>query len=83
MEQNRGGSNPERRLNRGTAPVPFNAELFKRRLREQYQALRVGTEQMNARVNEMLHMLPVTRAHGLHGPLDRGCKIGLFVQTYL
>jgi ATP-binding cassette subfamily B protein len=40
-------------------------KLFDRRFREQYQALRVETEQMTARVGEMLHMLPVTRAHGL------------------
>jgi ATP-binding cassette subfamily B protein len=40
-------------------------KIFDRRFREQYQALRVETEQMSARVGEMLHMLPVTRAHGL------------------
>ncbi len=40
-------------------------KLFDRRFKEQYQALRVETEQMNARVGEMLQMLPVTRAHGL------------------
>jgi ATP-binding cassette subfamily B protein len=40
-------------------------KVFDRRFREQYQALRVETEQMNARVGEMLHMLPITRAHGL------------------
>ena len=40
-------------------------KLFDRRFREQYQALRVETEQMTARVGEMLQMLPVTRAHGL------------------
>jgi len=40
-------------------------KLFDRRFREQYQAMRVETEQMNARVGEMLQMLPVTRAHGL------------------
>ena len=34
-------------------------KLFDRRFREQYQALRVETEQMNARVGEMLLMLPV------------------------
>ena len=40
-------------------------KIFDRRFREQYKALRVETEQMNARVAEMLTMLPVTRAHGL------------------
>ncbi|MFO1477182.1 MAG: ABC transporter ATP-binding protein [Verrucomicrobiota bacterium] len=40
-------------------------KLFSKQFREQYQALRVETEEMNARVGEMLHMLPVTRAHGL------------------
>jgi len=40
-------------------------KVFDRRFREQYQALRVETEQMNARVGDMLLMLPVTRAHGL------------------
>jgi ATP-binding cassette subfamily B protein len=40
-------------------------KLFDRRFREQYRALRVETEQMSARVTEMLQMLPVTRAHGL------------------
>jgi ATP-binding cassette, subfamily B, bacterial len=40
-------------------------KLFDRRFKEQYQAMRVETEQMNARVGEMLQMLPVTRAHGL------------------
>jgi ATP-binding cassette subfamily B protein len=40
-------------------------KLFDRRFREQYQALRMETEQMNARVGDMLLMLPVTRAHGL------------------
>jgi ATP-binding cassette subfamily B protein len=40
-------------------------KLFDRRFREQYQALRIETEQMTARVGEMLQMLPVTRAHGL------------------
>lgn len=40
-------------------------KLFDRRFREQYQSLRIETEQMNARVGEMLQMLPVTRAHGL------------------
>ncbi|HLP76269.1 MAG TPA: ABC transporter ATP-binding protein [Candidatus Paceibacterota bacterium] len=40
-------------------------KLFDRRFREQYQALRIETEQMSARISEMLQMLPVTRAHGL------------------
>jgi ATP-binding cassette subfamily B protein len=40
-------------------------KLFDRRFKEQYRAMRVETEQMNARVGEMLQMLPVTRAHGL------------------
>ncbi len=40
-------------------------KLFDRRFKEQYKAMRVETEQMNARVGEMLQMLPVTRAHGL------------------
>lgn len=40
-------------------------KLFDRRFKAQYQALRTETEQMNARVGEMLQMLPVTRAHGL------------------
>jgi ATP-binding cassette subfamily B protein len=40
-------------------------KLFDRRFKEQYKAMRIETEQMNARVGEMLQMLPVTRAHGL------------------
>jgi ATP-binding cassette subfamily B protein len=40
-------------------------KLFDRRFKEQYQAMRTETEQMNARVGEMLQMLPLTRAHGL------------------
>ena len=40
-------------------------KLFNRRFKEQYESMRVETEQMNARVGEMLLMLPVTRAHGL------------------
>jgi len=40
-------------------------KIFDRRFKEQYKAMRVETEQMNARVGEMLQMLPVTRAHGL------------------
>jgi ATP-binding cassette subfamily B protein len=49
-------------------------KLFDRRFREQYQALRVETEQMNARVAEMLTMLPVTRAHGLEEAGSRGVR---------
>jgi ATP-binding cassette, subfamily B, bacterial len=49
-------------------------KLFDRRFREQYQALRVETEQMNARVGEMLQMLPVTRAHGLEEYETRGVR---------
>jgi ATP-binding cassette subfamily B protein len=49
-----------------TVPVGVGLlKLFDRRFKEQYQAMRVETEQMNARVGEMLQMLPVTRAHGL------------------
>jgi len=40
-------------------------KIFDRRFKEQYKAMRVETEQMNARVGEMLQMMPVTRAHGL------------------
>ena len=40
-------------------------KIFDRRFKAQYKAMRVETEQMNARVGEMLQMLPVTRAHGL------------------
>ncbi|MEY4386806.1 MAG: hypothetical protein RLY20_2089 [Verrucomicrobiota bacterium] len=49
-------------------------KLFDRRFKEQYQALRVETEQMNARVAEMLTMLPVTRAHGLEDTETRGVR---------
>jgi ATP-binding cassette subfamily B protein len=49
-------------------------KLFDRRFQEQYQALRVETEQMNARVAEMLTMLPVTRAHGLEEAEKRGVR---------
>ncbi len=49
-------------------------KLFDRRFREQYQALRVETEQMNARVTEMLLMLPVTRAHGLEEQETRSVR---------
>jgi len=49
-------------------------KLFNRRFREQYEALRVETEQMNARVGEMLLMLPVTRAHGLEEAEMRGVR---------
>jgi len=50
-------------------------KLFDRRFREQYQAMRVETEQMNARVGEMLQMLPVTRAHGLETTETRGVRM--------
>ena len=40
-------------------------KIFDRRFKEQYKAMREETEQMNARVGEMIQMLPVTRAHGL------------------
>src|SRR6202000_1115375 len=40
-------------------------KIFDRRFRKQYEALRIETESMNARVGDMLQMLPVTRAHGL------------------
>ena len=49
-------------------------KLFDRRFREQYQALRVETEQMNTRVGEMLLMLPVTRAHGLEEQETRSVR---------
>jgi len=49
-------------------------KIFDRRFREQYQAMRVETEQMNARVGEMLQMLPVTRAHGLEAVETRGVR---------
>jgi ATP-binding cassette subfamily B protein len=52
-------------------------KLFDRRFKEQYQALRVETEQMNARVGEMLQMLPVTRAHGLESIETRSVR-GVF-----
>jgi ATP-binding cassette, subfamily B, bacterial len=50
-------------------------KLFDRRFREQYQALRAEAEQMNTRVGEMLHMLPVTRAHGLEAEATRGVRL--------
>jgi len=64
-------------------------KLFDRRFKEQYQAMRVETEQMNARVGEMLQMLPVTRAHGLEsietrnvrGVFERIRERGLQVDT--
>jgi ATP-binding cassette subfamily B protein len=64
-------------------------KLFDRRFREQYQAMRIETEQMNARVGEMLQMLPVTRAHGLEaietrsvrGVFERIRERGLQVDT--
>lgn len=49
-------------------------KLFDRRFKEQYQAMRVETEQMNARVGEMLQMLPVTRAHGLESIETRSVR---------
>ena len=49
-------------------------KIFDRRFREQYQALRVETEQMNTRVGEMLLMLPVTRAHGLEEQETRSVR---------
>ena len=49
-------------------------KLFDRRFKEQYQAMRVETEQMNARVGEMLQMLPVTRAHGLESVETRDVR---------
>jgi len=49
-------------------------KLFDRQFREQYQALRVETEQMNARVGDMLLMLPVTRAHGLEEAETRSVR---------
>jgi ATP-binding cassette subfamily B protein len=64
-------------------------KLFDRRFKEQYQAMRTETEQMNARVGEMLQMLPVTRAHGLEsiearsvrGVFERIRERGLQVDT--
>jgi ATP-binding cassette subfamily B protein len=49
-------------------------KIFDRRFREQYKALRIETEQMNARVGEMLLMLPVTRAHGLEESETRSVR---------
>ncbi len=49
-------------------------KLFDRRFQKHYQALREETEQMNARVSDMLHMLPVTRAHGLEDFEARGVR---------
>lgn len=49
-------------------------KLFDRRFKEQYHALRTETERMNARVGEMLHMLPVTRAHGLESAEARSVR---------
>jgi len=61
-----------------TVPVGIALlKLFDRRFREQYQAMRVETEQMNARVGEMLQMLPVTRAHGLESIETRSVR-GVF-----
>ncbi|MGC9943444.1 MAG: ABC transporter ATP-binding protein [Verrucomicrobiota bacterium] len=64
-------------------------KLFDRRFKEQYQAMRIETEHMNARVGEMLQMLPVTRAHGLEsietrsvrGVFERIRERGLQVDT--
>ena len=52
-------------------------KLFDRRFKEQYKAMRIETEQMNARVGEMLQMLPVTRAHGLESIETRSVR-GVF-----
>lgn len=52
-------------------------KLFDRRFKEQYKAMREETEQMNARVGEMIAMLPVTRAHGLEEVETRGVR-GVF-----
>jgi ATP-binding cassette, subfamily B, bacterial len=52
-------------------------KLFDRRFKEQYRAMRVETEQMNARVGEMLQMLPVTRSHGLESVETRSVR-GVF-----
>lgn len=49
-------------------------KLFDRRFQKHYQALREETEHMNARVSDMLHMLPVTRAHGLEDFETRGVR---------
>jgi ATP-binding cassette subfamily B protein len=49
-------------------------KLFDRRFKEQYRAMRVETEQMSARVGEMLQMLPVTRAHGLESIETRSVR---------
>jgi ATP-binding cassette subfamily B protein len=60
--------------------VPAGVALLKafdRRFREQYKAMRVETEQMNARVGEMLQMMPVTRAHGLESVEARDVR-GVF-----
>jgi ATP-binding cassette subfamily B protein len=54
-------------------------KLFDRRFKKQYQALRTETEQMNARVGEMLQMLPVTRAHGLEAVETRSVQ-GVFAR---
>src|SRR5215469_8845512 len=49
-------------------------KLFDRRFREQYRAMRTESEQMSARVGEMLQMMPVTRAHGLESVETRGVR---------
>jgi len=64
-------------------------KLFDRRFKAQYKAMRIETEQMSARVGEMLQMLPVTRAHGLEivearsvrGVFERIRERGLQVDT--
>jgi ATP-binding cassette subfamily B protein len=64
-------------------------KLFDRRFKAQYQGMRMETEQMSARVGEMLQMLPVTRAHGLEaiearsvrGVFERIRERGLQVDT--
>ena len=49
-------------------------KIFDRRFKAQYKAMREETEQMNARVGEMIQMLPVTRAHGLENFETRGVR---------
>ncbi|HEU5080886.1 MAG TPA: ABC transporter ATP-binding protein [Opitutaceae bacterium] len=49
-------------------------KIFDKRFRTHYQALRLETEQMTARVGDMLQMLPVTRAHGLEEHESRGVR---------
>src|SRR3984957_11990966 len=54
-------------------------KLFDRRFKKQYQALRTETEQMNARVGEMLQMLPVARSRGLEAVETRSVQ-GVFAR---